>query len=105
MDAKAHEIDRIITKLGMETRDTKDRHAWLVHNGVTVVRTRRSLGKGKYVPADKIRCQLKVNEDQFRGLISCSVSKPDYLKILTEKGIIPKADKHQPTAVLNPPSA
>jgi|ERR1700680_1677911 len=89
-DAKAREIDIIIRKLGMETRNSHDLHAWLVHNGVVVVRTRRSHGKGKYVPADKIRCQLKVNESQFAGLIACSVNKDDYLQILTEKGVIPK---------------
>jgi hypothetical protein len=89
-DAKAREIDIIINKLGMETRNSRDLHAWLVHNGVVVVRTRRSHGKGKYVPADKIRCQLKVNESQFAGLIACSVNKDDYLQILTEKGLISK---------------
>ena len=87
-DAKAREIDKIINKLGMETRDTRDRHAWLLHEGVVVVRTRRSHGKGKFVPADKIRCQLKVNEEQFAGLISCAVSKEDYIKILIGKQII-----------------
>ncbi len=92
MDAKAREIDIIIKKLGMETRNSRDLHAWLVHNGMVVVRTRRSHGKSKYVPADKIRCQLKVNESQFAGLISCSVEKKDYIKILTDKGVIAKED-------------
>jgi hypothetical protein len=85
---KAHEFERIVKKLGMETRNSYDRLAWLVHNGQMVVRTRRSHGAGKFLPKDKIRQQLKVNESQFAGLISCSVSKQDYLKILTEKGII-----------------
>ena len=100
MDAKAKDIDTIIRKLEMETRNSSDKLAWLVHEGVTVVRTRRSFGNSKYVPADKIRCQLKVNEEQFRGLISCSVQRPDYIKILTEKGIITnkptEANKPQP---------
>jgi hypothetical protein len=87
-DAKAREIDKIINKLGMETRNSGDHHAWLVHDGVVVVRTRRSHGKGKFVPVDKIRCQLKVNEQQFAGLISCAVSKNDYIQILIEKHII-----------------
>ena len=85
---KVHEFERIVNKLGMETRNSYDRLAWLVHNGVTVVRTRRSHGKGKFIPADKIRQQLKVNEEQFAGLQSCSVSKDDYIRILTDKGII-----------------
>lgn len=85
---KVHEFDRIVNKLGMETRNSYDRLAWLVHNGVTVVRTRRSHGKGKFLPEHKIRQQLKVNEQQFAGLISCDVSKQDYIKILTAKGLI-----------------
>lgn len=89
-DAKSHHIDKIIRKLEMETRDSSHLHAWFVHGGVTYVKTRRSHGKGKFVPADKIRCQLKVNESQFAGLISCDVSKQDYIKILIDKGVIPK---------------
>jgi hypothetical protein len=85
---KAHEFDKIVSKLGMETRNSYDRLAWLVHNGTMVVRTRRSFGNSKFVPADKIRQQLKLNETQLSGLISCSVSKKDYIDILTEKGII-----------------
>jgi hypothetical protein len=90
MDAKAREIDKVIHKLGMETNTTGELHAWLKLNGALIVRTRRSLGKGKFVPADKIRCQLKVNEKQFSGLQDCDVSKPDYVKILSDKGIIPQ---------------
>lgn len=93
MDAKAREIDKIIRKLDMETRSTNDMHAWFVHEGVTVVRTKRSFGQGKYVPADKIRCQLKVNEDQFAGLIDCHFSKQDYIELLTKKGIITPKEK------------
>lgn len=96
MDAKAREIDKIIRKLEMETRNASDLLAWLVYDGVTVVRTRRSFGKGKYVPADKIRGQLKVNEQQFAGLISCAVSKEDYIKILIAKGIIVPKQKQPP---------
>lgn len=97
MDAKAREIDIIIRKLQMETRNSSDLHAWFVYDGIPVVRTRRSFGNSKYVPADKIRCQLKVNEEQFRGLISCSVTKDDYVRILTEKRIIvPKEAPKEP---------
>ncbi|HXR40265.1 MAG TPA: hypothetical protein VN776_14290 [Terracidiphilus sp.] len=101
MDAKAREIDKIIRKLGMETRNTSDLHAWLVYDGVPVIKTRRSFGNSKYVPADKIRCQLKVNEQQFAGLISCDVTKEDYIKILIAKRvIIPKQE--QPPADQTP---
>jgi hypothetical protein len=85
---KVHEFERVVKKLGMATRNSSDRLAWLVHDGLTVVRTRRSHGNNKYLPENQIRQQLKVNESQFAGLISCSVSKDDYIKILTDKGII-----------------
>jgi hypothetical protein len=85
---KVHDFEKIVNKRGLETRNSYDRLAWLVHNGKTVVRTRRSFGNGKYLPADKIRQQLKVNETQFAGLISCHVSKEEYLQILSAKGII-----------------
>ena len=54
---KVPEFERIVTKLGMETRDSRDRLAWLVHDGVTVVRTRRSHGKGKYMPEHLVQAQ------------------------------------------------
>lgn len=86
---KVHEFETIVNKLKMETRNSSDRLAWLVHNGVTVVRTRRSHGNNKYMPEHQIRQQLKVNESQFAGLLSCTVDKDAYIKILTDKGIIP----------------
>jgi hypothetical protein len=85
---KVHDFERIVSKLGMETRNSYDRLAWFVYKGQTVVRTRRSHGKGKYLPADKVRQQLKLNETQLSGLISCTLSKEDYILILTEKGLI-----------------
>ena len=90
MDAKAREIDIIFRKLHMDTRNTNEVHGIFMYDGVPVVRTRRSFGNAKYVTADKIRCQLKVNEQQFAGLISCSVTEEDYINILIDKGIISK---------------
>lgn len=87
---KVREFEIIVNKLGMETRNSSERHAWLVHNGVTVVRTRRSHGNNKFMPEHQIRQQLKVNEEQFAGLISCSVKKEHYIEILTDKGVISK---------------
>jgi hypothetical protein len=91
---KAHEFETIVNKLHMETKNTKHRHAYFVHNGVHVVKTMRSHGDSKYIPEHKIRKQLGVKE-QFVGLYSCSVTKEMYIKILTDKGIITE-DPHQP---------
>jgi len=85
---KAREFDKVVTKLGMETRDTSHRHAWFVHEGITVVRTKRSHGNSKFVPERLIRKQLHVDEKQFSGLYDCTISKEDYIKILIQKKVI-----------------
>ena len=90
---KTHEFERIVTKLGLRTRNAGDRLAWFEHNGQTVVRTKRSYGN-KEQPGHMIRQQLKMNEEQLAGLIDCSLSREDYVQILRSKGII--ADNPEP---------
>jgi len=84
---KAHEFTKIENKLGLKTRNAGDRLAWFEHDGVVVVRTKRSHGN-KDLPENLIRQQLKLNETQFSGLISCSVNRSDYIEILRAKKII-----------------
>ena len=38
--------------------------------------------------ADKFRTQLKLNEEQLRNAIRCPFRYEDYIRVLTEKGII-----------------
>lgn len=85
---KAQEFDRLANKLGMRTRNSGDRLAWFEYNGKVITRTRRSMGSGDVPLEHCIRQQLKVNEDQLRGLVSCTVSKDDYISILKAKGLI-----------------
>jgi hypothetical protein len=84
---KAHEFEKIVNKLNLKVRNSGDRLAWFEYEGKTVVRTKRSHGK-KEAPEHLIRQQLKVNEKQLAGLISCTVSKDDYIDILLRKRII-----------------
>ena len=84
---KTHEFERIVAKLQLKTRNSRDRLAWFEYKGQKVVRTKRSHGS-KDQPGDKIRQQLKVNEQQLAGLIKCDVSLADYIEILKSKGII-----------------
>lgn len=84
---KVHEFTRIDNKLGLKARNSGDRLAWFEHEGVVVVRTKRSHGN-KDLPENQMRQQLKLNEDQFSGLVSCSVSREDYIAILRAKRII-----------------
>jgi hypothetical protein len=92
---KVHEFEIIVKKLGMNTRDSKHRHAFFVHNGVRVVKTMRSHGDGKFIPEHKISKQLRVSMDQLAGLHTCSVSKDAYVQILRAKGIL--AEESRPT--------
>jgi hypothetical protein len=84
---KVHEYTRIETKLGLQTRNSGDRLSWFEHEGVTVVRTKRSQGN-KDLPEHLIRQQLKLNEKQFSDLIDCPLTKEGYVAILIAKGII-----------------
>ena len=84
---KAHEFEKIVNKLDLKVRNSRDRLAWFEYEGTTVVRTKRSHGN-KEAPGHLIRQQLKLNEKQMTGLISCTVSKDDYIDILTRKKII-----------------
>jgi hypothetical protein len=84
---KVHEFTRLENKLGLKTRNSGDRLAWFEFEGKIITRTKRSQGN-KDLPANLIRQQLKVNESQFAGLISCSVSVEDYVSILKAKGLI-----------------
>ncbi len=83
------EFDLIVSKLSLVIRSTDHVHAWLVYGGKIVVRTKRSHHKGGDLPcSDKIRQQLKVNEDQLKGLISCTFGYADYIEHLKSRGII-----------------
>jgi len=85
---KVRDFTTIENKLGMETRNSAHHHAWLVHNGVTVVRTKRSQGDRKFIPEHLIRKQLHLDSRQFAELIACTLKLDGYIKILIEKGII-----------------
>lgn len=57
---KTHEFERIVSKFGLITRNSGDRLAWFVHEGQTVVRTKRSHGnKGAAEPSDQTATQGK----------------------------------------------
>ena len=87
---KVHEFSKLEAKLQLKTRNSGDRLAWFEYEGKTITRTKRSHGN-KDLPTNLIRQQLKVNEEQFSGLISCSVNREDYVEILTNKGFIDRA--------------
>ena len=84
---KVQEFTKLENKLELKVRNAGDRLAWFVHGGKAVIFTKRSHGN-KEPPEHLIRQRLKVNQVQFAGLISCSVSRAQYLEILAQKGVI-----------------
>jgi hypothetical protein len=92
---KVHEFDRLESKLKLTIRKSGDRLAWFVYEGKVITRTKRSHGN-KDLPEHLIRQQLKLNEEQFSGLISCSVTRDDYVQILTKKGLIVPSEAGKP---------
>lgn len=84
---KRHEFERLVAKLDLRVRNAGDRLAWFEHEGQQITFTKRSHGSGD-LPQNLIRQQLKLNEKQFAGFIDCSLRRPDYIDILTKKGLI-----------------
>ncbi len=84
---KTRQFETLVTKLQLQTRDTGDRHAFFVHEGKVITRTKRSHGHVD-MPDYWIRQQLKVNETQLAELIGCRLSRNDYIGILRSKGLI-----------------
>ena len=62
--------------------------AYFKYNGKTVIKTRLSHGSGDAKATNQIRQDFKLNEEKFRDLINCPLSKEDYIAILREKKII-----------------
>src|SRR5260370_36143295 len=99
---KLHEYNKIENKLELQHRDAGDRLSWFVHEGVTVVRTKRSHGN-KELPGHLIRQQLKLNERQFSDLIGCSLTQKDHNEILLVKGLLPKTKDEPESPKQQPP--
>lgn len=85
---KVHEFERLVTKLQLKVRDSRDRLAWFEYEGRVITRTKRSHGKGFDPPSDLIRQQLKVSGKDLNELIRCTLSLEDYIQILKKKGLI-----------------
>ncbi len=89
MTIKAADFDRIIEKLGFETRDSGDLLAWFVHEGRRILRTKRSKKKGQDLPFQhSIRQQIKLSEGELRAVIGCTISRAEYVEILRQKGLL-----------------
>jgi hypothetical protein len=88
MTIKAHEFDHLVSKLKLKTRDSGDLLAWFEYEGKIIARTKRSKGSGDLPMQHSIRQQLKLNEEQFRKAIGCTLTRQDYINILRSKGLL-----------------
>ena len=89
MPLTAHEFDRLVSKFGFETRNSKDLLAWLEIDGKVVVRTRRSNKSSGDLPRHhSIRQQMRLNDDQLREAVKCTLDRDAYVAILREKGVL-----------------
>ena len=88
MTIKAHEFDHLVAKLGLKVRDSRDLRAWFEYEGKIITRTRRSKGSGDLPMQHSIRQQLKLNDQQLREALRCTLSREKYIDILRSKGLV-----------------
>jgi len=88
MPIRPHEYATLENKLGLKSREGRDRHSWFEWEGNVITRTRRSHGSGELPHSHAIRQQLKLNEEQLREFLACKLYRDDYVAILRDKGLI-----------------
>ena len=88
MPITTREFDRVINKLGFETREGKHRIAHLYVEGRLVLTTQRShKSSGRELPHHLIRKQLRLTETQLQDAINCPLNRSGYLEVLKQKGL------------------
>lgn len=87
MQIKKAEIAKIFKKLKLQVRSTKHRYGWFMFNHRKILRVHYSHGKGTLPGrvSDKVRSQLKLNQEDFRNLIDCPLTLENYVSILKRK--------------------
>jgi hypothetical protein len=88
MTIKDREFDLLINKFEFKVRNSDDLLAWFEVDGKIVTRTRRSHKRGDLPMQHSIRQQLKLNEEQLRQAVRCSLSRDDYINILRDKKLL-----------------
>ena len=88
MTIKAHEFDHLVKKLRLKTRDSDHLLAWFEFEGKLITRTKRSKRRGDLPMQHSIRQQLRLNEQQFKEAIGCTLTREAYIEILRAKGLL-----------------
>ena len=89
MRIKYQEADNLLAKLRF-TPTGKRHHKMfvLIYKGQTVLKTRFSHGQGDMAATDKFRGQLKMNENEFRVALDCTLDFDSYIALLRRKAIV-----------------
>jgi hypothetical protein len=90
-DLKSRELERLFNKLEIEmTACAHHVRGFLFVDGKAVLPVHYSNGnKGLHGPnLHKFRKSLRLNNEQFVGLVSCTFSRADLVKALREQGVI-----------------
>lgn len=84
------DVERCFKKVGMEMDHTGDIVARFVVDGVQVVMTKVSGGRGD-IPTwvlGRIKSQLRLSVDQFNSLVSCPLKRDGLIQIYKGQGQI-----------------
>lgn len=89
MQLKVKEVERVYNKLGMICNNgTHHKMAYFYYGDKLILKTRLSHGSGDARAGDKIRCDFKLNENDFKRLVDCPLKLNEYITILRRKGFI-----------------
>ena len=82
------EFDRLVRKFGMRVSEGGNhRKAELYYDGKCIVRTLRSRSPREF-SNHRVRVQLRLNDEQLREAVRCTLGLEGYVAILREKGLI-----------------
>jgi len=88
---KTNKIIKALLSKGFQETDSNHKFFFFYYNGKkTAIRTKISHGKKEYDDSliNFMKKELYLDKGELEGLINCSLSETDYIKILKDKGKI-----------------
>ena len=81
----AAEWDKAVGKLVPVYKEGKHRKAFIYCEDKMIAFTSRSNGRGDRCPADPVRKQLGLSQQEFTDLRSCTIARQEYISIYKKK--------------------
>mgnify|MGYP001568078215 FL=1 len=89
MRIKYRDAENLLNKLKFDPpRQTHHKRYKFRYGGKTILTAYHSHGSGEMKATDKFRIDLKLNPQQFRDAIQCTLNYDEYVEILKSKKII-----------------